>query len=651
MINLSSTPLTKDQERLLAHGPKFVITPRETPVKEYIAATEQACMKMEQGKQEEFRVEVKRLLIKDQNNQKQANVSREELKAMKELKLDTNRLILTADKGVALVVLDKEDYIKKAEDLLEDNTYKKIAEDPTPKQKNKLINILRNIKAEGGLKEEVYKRLYPTGAGSPKFYGLPKLHKAGIPLRPIISSIGTVTYNTAKELARILKPLVGLSNHHIQNTMDFVDQIKEVKLKKEESMVSYDVTALFTSVPIPPVLKIIEDKLNEDKDLPQRTSMNTRHIIRLLEFCLRSTYFVFQGQYYEQTEGAAMGSPLSPIIANIYMEHFETRALETAPHPPTLWKRYVDDTFVILETTYKDEFFQHINGIEQKIQFTAENTRADGSLPFLDTLVTVQEDGSLSTSIYRKPMHTNQYLQWDSHHSIANKYSVINSLIHRATNICSNQEQVKEELKYVERALTACKYPSWAIQRMMLKKNNTKTNSNNNNNRTNRNNNNSRTSITVPYNKGLSEGFKNIGKKFGIQVHFKSGRTIKEELVAPKDKDHITKKSGVIYRFKCEKLECDEEYIGETSRTFGERYREHLKAPSPINDHNNISGHSTSLENFSIVGREENNLSRLIKESMYIRVNGPSLNKNIGKFYLPHLWDEVLNNSRELKLK
>ena len=312
VINLSSTPLTEDQERLLAHGPKFVITPRETPVKEYIAATEQTCLKIEQGKQEEFRVEVKSLLKRDQNNKKQANISKEEPKAMKELKLDTNRLILTADKGVALVVLDKEGYIKKAEDLLEDNTYKKLAEDPTTKQKNKLISILRNIKAEGGLKEEMYKRLYPTGAGSPKFYGLPKIHKDGIPLRPIISTIGTVTYNTAKELARILKPLVGLSNHHIQNTMDFAEQIKEVKLKKEENMVSYDVTALFTSVPIPPVLKIIEDKLNEDKDLPQRKSMNTRHIIRLLEFCLRSTYFVFQGQYYEQTEGAAMGSPLSP---------------------------------------------------------------------------------------------------------------------------------------------------------------------------------------------------------------------------------------------------------------------------------------------------------------------------------------------------
>ena len=84
-----------------------------------------------------------------------------------------------------------------------------------------------------------------------------------------------------------------------------------------------------------------------------------------------------------------------PHSGNIYMEHFETKALETAPHPPNLWKRYVDDTFVILETTHKEEFFQHINGIEEKIQFTAENTRADESLPFLDTLVTAKEDGSL----------------------------------------------------------------------------------------------------------------------------------------------------------------------------------------------------------------------------------------------------------------
>ena len=172
---------------------------------------------------------------------------------------------------------------------------------------------------------------------SPKYYGLPKIHKAGTPLRPIISSIGTATYITAKELARILKPLVGTSIHHVQNTRDFIDQIKEVRLKDGESIMSYDVTSLFTSVPIKPALDIIQQRLAKDEDLQKRTSMTIQHIITLLDFCLNSTSFMFQGKYYQQMEGAAMGSPLSPIVANIFMEHFEQQALASAPHPPSLW--------------------------------------------------------------------------------------------------------------------------------------------------------------------------------------------------------------------------------------------------------------------------------------------------------------------------
>ena len=169
-------------------------------------------------------------------------------------------------------------------------------------------------------------RMYSTGAVSPKFYGLPNIHKPGIPLRPIVSSTGTVTYSTAKELAKILKPLVGMSTHHVQNTRDFVENLKDVRLKQGECIISYDVTALFTSVPIQPVVNIIQQKLAKDKDLQQRTTMSIKHITRLLEFCLNSTSFVFQGQHYQQIEGAAKGSPLSPIVANIFKENFEKRS-------------------------------------------------------------------------------------------------------------------------------------------------------------------------------------------------------------------------------------------------------------------------------------------------------------------------------------
>ena len=176
--------------------------------------------------------------------------------------------------------------------------------------------------------------MYPTGAGSPKFYGLPKIHKPDIPYRPIVSSTGTVSFSTAKIFAKILKPLVGLSTHHLQNTKDFIQQLKDVKLQPDESIISFDVKALCTSVPIQPVLNIIKNKLENDQDLKQRTSMSVCHITSLLEYCLRSTYFEFQDKYYEQLEGAAMGSPLSPIIANIYMEEFETKP--SAQHPTPL---------------------------------------------------------------------------------------------------------------------------------------------------------------------------------------------------------------------------------------------------------------------------------------------------------------------------
>ena len=157
--------------------------------------------------------------------------------------------------------------------------------------------------------------------------------------------------------------------------------------------------------------------------------------------------------------------------------------------------------------------------------------------------------------------------------------------------------------------------------------------------------------MVVPYYQGLSESIKRSCKKFGVHVHFKRGLTIRNLLMAPKDKDHILKKCGLIYKYTCDKVECNEEYIGKSARTFAERFKEHQKAYSPIYDHSIRSGHEINIDNFSIVGREDQNLIRTITEALYTRVNNPSLNKNIGKYHLPHIWDEVLCNSPELKLK
>ena len=332
-----------------------------------------------------------------------------------------------------------------------------------------------------------------------------------------------------------------------------------------------------------------------------------------------------------------MGSPISPIMATLYMEDFETKAINTAEYPPRIWKRYVDDTGVFIDSAKKEQFLEYINNIEPYIQFTTEDAKAYWSIPFLDTAVMSQPENSLLTSVHRKPTHTVLYWHCNSHHHLSAKFSVINTLKHRAKTVCSNHHLLKEEEEHLNKALRRCKYPAWALNRVNIRqKNKNRTNQGANKNKNNKGNNN-KPYIVVPYVKGMSESSKNIYRKHGIEMYFKGGNTIKDLLVHPKDRDTILQKSGVIYRFKCGRVDCEEEYIGESSRTFAEGFREHMTAPSPIHDHHNIIGHELFLENFSTVAREDQSVARAIKEAKLIRVNEPSLNRNIGKYQLPHI--------------
>ena len=155
-----------------------------------------------------------------------------------------------------------------------------------------------------------------------------------------MSSCGSVTYGVAKELTKILKPLVGKSTHHINSTQDFVEQVKQITLAPGECLSSYDVSALFTSVPVDPALRVIKDLLEKDSTLKDRTVLPVEDIILLSEFYLKNMYFSFQDQFYEQVEGAAMASQVSPIVANLYMKYFEQKVLSTAPTPRVLVQVY-----------------------------------------------------------------------------------------------------------------------------------------------------------------------------------------------------------------------------------------------------------------------------------------------------------------------
>ncbi|XP_076455782.1 uncharacterized protein LOC143290313 [Babylonia areolata] len=213
-----------------------------------------------------------------------------------------------------LVILPKGQYYEKAHNLLQDKkTYQQLSKDPTSKYTARLTKLLQGLQKSGELSLEQYRRLYPSATDVPKFYRLSKVHKRDVPLRPTVASRGSLMCETARFVADILTPLVGKTEHCIANSADLVKKLSKFP-------------RLFTSVPVKGSIDIIRRRLQDDNSLQQRTNLSVEHICDLLSCYLNTTYFTFEGQFCQQTEGAAMGSPVSPIVANLFMEDFQEKA-------------------------------------------------------------------------------------------------------------------------------------------------------------------------------------------------------------------------------------------------------------------------------------------------------------------------------------
>jgi len=260
-----------------------------------------------------------------------------------------------------------------------------------------------------------------------------------------------------------------------------------------------------------------------DKTLDKRCPLSVPMITKLLQICLECTYFTFRGQYYKQTKGTAMGSPVSPIVANLYMEQFEQKALATSPCPVYVWMRYVDDTFAVLHMYDIDSFLNHINSQDPNIKFTIEEEQ-DGKLPFLDTCVIVNDDGSLSTTVYRKATHTDQYLNYKSNHPLEHKRSVVRTLLHRANTIIPEKHHRANEIHHVKGALKANEYPRWVVsipRKPRIKKTEPRTEGMR------------KPAIGVPYMKGVSEPLKRVFDKYGAKLYHVPTNPIRSILMDP----------------------------------------------------------------------------------------------------------------------
>ena len=323
-------------------------------------------------------------------------------------------------------------------------------------------------------------------------------------------------------------------------------------------MTSYDVKALFTSVPMDHSINIVEHELLQNPLLSQRTSISIQQIITLLEFYLKNTYFLFQGKYYKQVHGAAMGSPISYLIANLFMEEFEVKALSSAPYPhPTPMAKVCGQhlCYPASKTQSTITIIHNLIGSTYTVHPTGTKPRRSPTFPGHFGFSRSQQH-SIVTTVYRKPTHTNQYVHLDSNYLITAKNNVFNTVAFRAKVVCTSQQALQKEMKHIRKALKACNFPLWALNNQQNKfnhkhniHNGQTTTSNQSNNINNHESNSKNMSIVVPYIHGLGESFKRTCNSLGIQVYFKESNTIETLLMAPKDRDNKLQKSGVIYRF------------------------------------------------------------------------------------------------------
>ena len=167
---------------------------------------------------------------------------------------------------------------------------------------------------------------------------------------------------------------MGNTIHHVKNSEEFAKFTRDLVLHPDEIMVSFDVVSLFTNVPTEDACNIAWERLSEDGSLQDRTDLTPDQIADLLKFCVSSSSFRWRQEFFEQSEGTSMGSPISPVLADMFMEAFEQTAIATADFQPRVWLRYVDDTFVIWQHGHDklQLFLEHLNGLHSRIQFTMD---------------------------------------------------------------------------------------------------------------------------------------------------------------------------------------------------------------------------------------------------------------------------------------
>ena len=635
VINETKIEFSKEEITLLNKGPKYNLSHKKTHWLKNIAfEAENAITLLPTQEQDYLRYQVAQNLQVLHKQQKEHHTKPQQkstyeyriIKQIKE-KLEKERAMITrADKSNSIIIIYTEDYNKKVNTFITNNSFHKICSDLTKKLQRNVRNTIHEC--QNIIPKEERWKVINLNPSSPSIRGLIKIHKIEAPIRPVVNWKNAPAYKLARTLAKKLQTYTALPYcFNVKNTTSLITDLQGIPYDQNLRLASFDITNMYTNIPKHELPTIINDICKNNHTDPNVIE----DIIKLTTTITDRNYFQFMNENYIQTEGLAMGTPTSAILSEIYLQFLENNVIYNIlkTHKITGYFRYVDDILIIYNNMESNiyEVLNDFNQIAPKLKFTIEE-ETERKLNFLD--ITIQrEQHHIATSVYRKPTTTDTIIPSDSCHPIEQKMAAIRYLCNRMHSYRLNTTNIQKEKEIIQQILVNNKYDPSLIQKNRKKVD------------------------KVHTQKQDTEGtkwakFTHIGKetrfitkifrRSNVKIALTTNNTIEKLLTSKQDTNTNKYDKAGIYQLRCPT--CDMKYIGQTGRPFKTRFHEHLRDFKYNNRKSKFAQHL--LDSQHSIDEMEN-----IMDVIHITNKGRMMN-TIEKYYIYR--ETKLNNQINDKL-
>jgi Reverse transcriptase (RNA-dependent DNA polymerase) len=658
LVNLTNVELPVVVENILSLGPKFNMPTckNKTPYDEIVADIETGLCSIEDETQRNImRSGVSNILqnhkkstnIKDSSQDKVLKLHFNETK--KFLKENQDIILTKADKGNISVLMNQSDYDMKMSNLLaEDDTYEIIRRHSTETLQRKINALIETWRTKEYINDSVSKKLKSYNSTISKIYGLPKIHKNEIPLRPIVCSINAPTYNLSKYYCSILNNVIGKTSSFIKDSVQLKEFLSNKIIPPNHVFISLDVKSLFTNVDSNLVIDSVTQRW---RTISKYTNLPLQNFIDGLNMILDNCFFTYKNVVYHQVFGTPMGSPVSPVVANLVMENFESEILDSLDFEPIFYKRYVDDIILCIPKEKQDYIFNVFNSKHPRLQFTIEKEE-NASIPFLELLLIREANGRITTDWYHKETWSGRYLNFNSKLPISYKRNTVTLLSNKILQLSENKFHEKN-FNLLQSTLIQNSYPTSFFKNLIRSERQKFQGTDlsiiaNHNQIDPDTNDTSKFYLSIPFIDNLFYKIKTYLQKFNVNVVGKSSNDLYKSLFS-KLKDEVPKpvKSSVVYKVNCQ--DCDLIYIGNTMQYLKTRIGQHKTAVKNKNkDHSALAEHAIDSKhnidwlNYNVVKTENKLKTRQFLEMINIKkFKDKCMNRQIESQDLTNVYDSL----------